>query len=236
MKILKSQFKCRLSIDYINNVQTKKKPHISNSFQRNFNSETRKCKMQPQQVLTEPQECLYCKKPTAWLIFTWVIVQWPWHIPNSSAGGDIMSRVVAKLTHCGLATPYIWRHRSGSTLAQVMACCPTAPSHYLNQCWLIICEVLHHSPEVSSAGNAHESNHYNAFENYLFKIKVTIPMGQWVKLMCTHNMIMVISSQNKVFILPVNITPGRLMKATAVTLIQHGGRASLRNKIASVDG
>ena len=32
----------------------------------------------------------------------------------------------------------IWRQRSGSTLAQVMACCLTAPSHYLNQCWLII--------------------------------------------------------------------------------------------------
>ena len=31
----------------------------------------------------------------------------------------------------------IWRQRSGSTLAQVMACCLTAPSHYLNQCWLI---------------------------------------------------------------------------------------------------
>ena len=31
----------------------------------------------------------------------------------------------------------IWRHRSGSTLAQVMACCLTAPSHHLNQCWLI---------------------------------------------------------------------------------------------------
>ena len=28
----------------------------------------------------------------------------------------------------------IWRQRSGSTLAQVMACCLTAPSHYLNQC------------------------------------------------------------------------------------------------------
>ena len=26
----------------------------------------------------------------------------------------------------------IWRHRSGSTLAQVMAWCLTAPSHYLN--------------------------------------------------------------------------------------------------------
>ena len=28
----------------------------------------------------------------------------------------------------------IWRHRAGSTLAQVMAFCLTAPSHYLNQC------------------------------------------------------------------------------------------------------
>ena len=32
-----------------------------------------------------------------------------------------------------------------STLAQVMACCLTAPSHYLNQCWLIISKVLWHS-------------------------------------------------------------------------------------------
>ena len=31
-----------------------------------------------------------------------------------------------------------WRHRSGLTLAQVMACCLTAPSHHLNQCWHII--------------------------------------------------------------------------------------------------
>ena len=38
----------------------------------------------------------------------------------------------------------IWL-RSGSTLAQVMACCLTAPSHYLNQCWLIISEVQWHS-------------------------------------------------------------------------------------------
>ena len=35
----------------------------------------------------------------------------------------------------------IRRQRSGSTLAQVMACCLMAPSHYLNQCWLIISEV-----------------------------------------------------------------------------------------------
>ena len=35
----------------------------------------------------------------------------------------------------------LW-HRCWSTLAQVMACCFTAPSHYLNQCWLLISEVL----------------------------------------------------------------------------------------------
>ena len=35
----------------------------------------------------------------------------------------------------------IWRQKTGSTLAQVMACCLTAPSHYLNQCWLIISKV-----------------------------------------------------------------------------------------------
>ena len=32
----------------------------------------------------------------------------------------------------------IWRHRTWSILAQVMTCCLTAPSHYLNQCWRTI--------------------------------------------------------------------------------------------------
>ena len=41
----------------------------------------------------------------------------------------------------------IWRHKSGSTLAQVMACCLKAPSHYLNQCWFIISEVQWHPSE-----------------------------------------------------------------------------------------
>ena len=39
----------------------------------------------------------------------------------------------------------IWRWRSWSTLVPVMACCLTAPSHYLSQCWLIISEVQWHS-------------------------------------------------------------------------------------------
>ena len=55
------------------------------------------------------------------------------------------------LTHCGLMTS--WRHRSGSTLAQVMACCLTAPSHYLNQCWLIISEIQLHSSDGNFTRN-----------------------------------------------------------------------------------
>ena len=38
----------------------------------------------------------------------------------------------------------IWRQRSGSILAQVMACCLMAPSHYLNQYRLIISKVQWH--------------------------------------------------------------------------------------------
>ena len=41
----------------------------------------------------------------------------------------------------------IMRQGTESTLVQVMACCLTAPSHYLKQCWLIIRKVLWHWPE-----------------------------------------------------------------------------------------
>ena len=47
----------------------------------------------------------------------------------------------------------IWPQISGSTLAQVMACCLMAPSHYLNQCWLMISEVLWHSPDSNFTEN-----------------------------------------------------------------------------------
>ena len=53
----------------------------------------------------------------------------------------------------------IWRCRSGSTLAQVMACCLTAPSHYLNQCWLIISNVHWHSYEGNLTLDALAINH-----------------------------------------------------------------------------
>ena len=46
------------------------------------------------------------------------------------------------LTHCGLVMAYDNRAIYQSTLARVMACCLIAWTHYLNQCWFLISEVL----------------------------------------------------------------------------------------------
>ena len=43
----------------------------------------------------------------------------------------------------------IWQHRTESKLVQVMAFCLAAPIHYLNQCLLLINEVLWHSPQTN---------------------------------------------------------------------------------------
>ena len=79
----------------------------------------------------------------------------------------------------------IWRHRSRSTLAQVMACCLTAPSHYLNQCWLIFSKVQWHSVEGNLTRDSSPFNHENKLENYLSKILFKSPRGQWVNRMDT---------------------------------------------------
>ena len=42
---------------------------------------------------------------------------------------------------------HFWIEIEIETLAQVMACCLLATSHYLNQCWLIISKFLCHLPE-----------------------------------------------------------------------------------------
>ena len=52
-----------------------------------------------------------------------------------------------------------------------MACCLMPPSHYLNHYWFIISTDKQHSHKGNGTGNAHESNHYNAFEITLLKSK-----------------------------------------------------------------
>ena len=83
---------------------------------------------------------------------------------------------------CKLIGAY-WRHMAAeiwSILAQVMACCLTAPSHYLNQGWLIIRGVLWHSSENSFAGIAQGINSGYKFEKDILKIIFKSLRGQWV--------------------------------------------------------
>ena len=74
----------------------------------------------------------------------------------------------------------IWPHRTWSTLAQVMACCLMASSHYLNQCWLIISKVQSHSSGNHFTKDTTAINHWNQFENSLSKFSFKSPRDQWV--------------------------------------------------------
>ena len=90
---------------------------------------------------------------------------------------------VIGLTHWGLViiSDAIVFHKTWSTLTQVMACCLTAPSHYLNHCWLIISKVFWHSPEGNFTRNAQGIYHWYELGNYLSKVSATSPRGHWVK-------------------------------------------------------
>ena len=79
-----------------------------------------------------------------------------------------------------------WRQGYRSTLVQVMACCLTAPSHYLNQCSLITSKVQSHSSGNHFTKDTSAINHWNQFENYLYKFSSKSPRGQWVNTCALH--------------------------------------------------
>ena len=75
-----------------------------------------------------------------------------------------------------LSSDAIWRHISGSTLAQVMTCYVTPPSHYFNPYWLVIngiCGTCQFHVEFSIY------QFIKWFQKYTFKV---IIRGQWVDL------------------------------------------------------
>ena len=61
-----------------------------------------------------------------------------------------------------------------------MACCLPESSHHLNQCGLIIGEVLWHSPVGNFTENAQYIYPWHEFENYRLKITGVSLKGQWV--------------------------------------------------------
>ena len=76
----------------------------------------------------------------------------------------------------------IWWHRSLYTMAQVMACCPTAPGHCLNQCWLIISEVK--SPPALTWGQFQREILKIFLKKHVLELPILSsqsPRGQWVK-------------------------------------------------------
>ena len=78
-----------------------------------------------------------------------------------------------------LSSDDIW---PGSTLAQVMAWCLTAPSHYLNQCWLLISEVLWHTLDSKFKGVPKLLFGITSLKIILSKSLSHFPGGQWIKL------------------------------------------------------
>ena len=75
----------------------------------------------------------------------------------------------------------IWRHRSGSTLAQVMACSLTVPRYCLNQCRFQINEIQWRSHESNLSTSVQATVLYTNFEKHTFAIMAISPRGKWVK-------------------------------------------------------
>ena len=69
--------------------------------------------------------------------------------------------------------------KSESTLVQIMSCCLTPTSHYLNQCLLIICKVLWHSHGVNFT--LWYIQPWYQFENQI-NSTVTFLRDQWVNM------------------------------------------------------
>ena len=68
----------------------------------------------------------------------------------------------------------ICQYTSGSTMAQVMACCLMAPSHYLTQCWLIIAKVQWHSSEDNFTRDAFAINPIIILKNNYLKFHLNL--------------------------------------------------------------
>ena len=62
-----------------------------------------------------------------------------------------------------------------------MACCLTAPSHCLNQCWLIISKVEWRLSKGKFTRDTSAIDHWNYLENLVPKMAFKFPRGQWVK-------------------------------------------------------
>ena len=105
--------------------------------------------LMPHSTKPLPEPMLNCHQwnPVA---STWRQIDWKYIFKTSNKKmflKDACFTIAATFLNSSWPTGTMWWQTSGSTLAQVMACYLLAPSHFLNQCWLVISEVQWHSYE-----------------------------------------------------------------------------------------
>ena len=81
------------------------------------------------------------------------------------------------VAHCGHMATQIWVNTGSGQ----------APSHHLNQCWLLISEVLWHSFESNPIARVQAIILHNELEIYILKITVISPRGHCVIIVYTEN-------------------------------------------------
>ena len=89
-----------------------------------------------------------------------------------------LNKLSKKQSDCSLHSDGKWRHRSGSTLLQVMACCLMAASHFLTQCWFINSKVHYHSSEGNFTRNTSAINYKNKWFDGTLTCEIT-PVTIW---------------------------------------------------------
>ena len=83
-----------------------------------------------------------------------------------------------RLTCIRLPGEVLWWHRPGSTLAQVLACCLTAPGHYPNNFWLIKSD-LWPSPQSNFTRSVLNLIHNSCSEITLLELLPQLAWGIW---------------------------------------------------------
>ena len=83
----------------------------------------------------------------------------------------------------------IWRNRSGSTLAQAIACL-TAPSHYLNQCWHIIGGASDIHPKGICIADTQDINHKMSLNITYLKLLPNLPDSKELTAYCIDTIVL----------------------------------------------
>ena len=99
------------------------------------------------------------QQPWYWLCWTELIQSW--HVQDYLSISQALTPVM--LDYSLRTSDALWHPRIWWTLVQVMACCLTAPNHYLNQCSPIISEVPWH--------------YHLQLQDYKENLKITISKG-----------------------------------------------------------